>query len=590
MLSVPVEILREIFELCQSNELEPADHWETICFSQVCRLWRQVAHGSSQFWSTISLDITKREPNRKAAFWIERAGNRHLSIEILCGNEGNGAIGDHVMSTCLVDLALVLRDSMHRWKSFSIQGALHYIKAIFQICSGYVPNLRNLSIEADGGYDPLGSTFPILLFFPFDPRPGFESSNLSVSATTCIPWFMSLGLAITDLSIDFQHLPAVGTAGRADQILFMFQSCPNILRCNLDEVGQLLRRGSPGSVVRMESLSELRLHMAEDIDQLLGSDVLELLSLRSLHLDGFNWTVHTRHALWDIFQRCSRVLTTIVLTLSPSNFCNEVFGPIDGRAPVALDLVTNFTIHGHPNSYPLLRALSLPRVQELVLVDIPFHIIHQLITASSPSIVDLSVQPLGGFQSETPIYFPSLLYLRIHDTLELLDQIHAPELRNLHLGNCRRGNYDPVHRPFLHDFIARSKPALKFLLLEGIRVHDEDLIRCMESLSHLKDLSLYQCDITDSVLQALARPSAGPEPAWLLPQLEEISLLQCDALTPRGIIEFFTSRSTPLNSTTPEMIPPQITGAVRFTSEINKQDFALCKSLGINVEICGMER
>jgi len=335
------------------------------------------------------------------------------------------------------------------------------------------------------------------------------------------------------------------------------------------------------SLVRMEHLSELRLSRVDDIENLLDSNILELPSLQSLYLNDFAWTVQARHALWATFQAYNRTLSTIKLTITSAIPVAEASIDMDAT-PITLDSVTHFTIHGHPNCYSLLRLLSLPHVQELVMEEIPFDIIHPFMSASSASLRDISLYPWGGaLRADAPISFPSLTVLRVHNIPELLDHFHASQLKHLDL----RTTYFflSFDEPFLHDFIERSSPRLLSLILSHAEMSDDYLIKCMERLSHLEELVLLNCSIADSFLQALATLSAEPEPAWLLPRLKNIVLAHCDGLTPRGIIAFLTSRNAASSNPMTGTSPSRVTGKMYFEEVIDERDCAAIQSLGVEV-------
>ncbi|KAF5385622.1 hypothetical protein D9757_005556 [Collybiopsis confluens] len=103
---LPTELLSEIF-----GYLVEEDHTVIMLISRVCRHWRTVALGDPSLWSTLVL--SKRDPNRKSAWWIHRSKGRIRDLYLRRSLEEkpdwsldklNGIQWDHLRSCHLEDI------------------------------------------------------------------------------------------------------------------------------------------------------------------------------------------------------------------------------------------------------------------------------------------------------------------------------------------------------------------------------------------------------------------------------------------------------------------------------------------------------
>ncbi|KDQ06950.1 hypothetical protein BOTBODRAFT_192712, partial [Botryobasidium botryosum FD-172 SS1] len=240
---LPPDVLLEIFGISQ-----PSDETDLFRLAHVCQAWRRVIHGDPAFWSTISLHLGKRDQEKKASFWLSRAGDRLLSIKIEDQGPYERKENRHNEAS-LVQLSILLRGCMGRWTSFMLSVSLDKVEIILRLCSGLTPKLTKIDVTVNPAVLRDTGPLPIPFFLPVD-HGVFE---IGVSAQGRIPKFWSLGRSITNLS--------VGSCGiNLQDALELLQACPNLVRCDLDlDVEDLDRHPLPywTSAVQLPHLLEL---------------------------------------------------------------------------------------------------------------------------------------------------------------------------------------------------------------------------------------------------------------------------------------------------------------------------------------------
>ncbi|KDQ16522.1 hypothetical protein BOTBODRAFT_173034 [Botryobasidium botryosum FD-172 SS1] len=543
------------------NIYQCSDTEELIKISQVCRLWRSTLHRSTEFWTEVDLDLRKRDPDVKAAYWLARAGNRLLTIQIHSGWGVGDAQRARVVEACIVRLAITLRECMNRWESVDIRAYSLAIDLLLSVCAGYALNLKSLTIQATKRSPGSDERLLVPLHLPIDHQAG--GSTLYVSIHGYIPRFTTFGLLITELAVQFDF----ETTLKADDILRMLQSCPNLVRCDINALGSGRLGASSLAQTVMHRLATFSISWVEDVESIFNS--LQLPALQSLSLQQVDWTTAAMSSLWRVL-RASHSVSYIVITDEDPEYESDTVPAPFHEEMLTLEAVTSFEMCGNPLTRPISRHLSLPHIQKLDLTDAPFDIVHRYIS-SSTGLRDLSLHGI----IEVPLYptvplpvsLPALTSLYIAGFPGFVDYIHAPQLRSLVL----------IHKPTrperlsasLRTLVEKSNPALITLGLHGAGINDEDIIWCSERLPQVENLDLSSCSISDAVLRALAAP-LSPEnatPHRLLPRLERIELSNNKHITPQGVIEFLASRNA---SSGPS--GPRITGKIDFFGRVSREE------------------
>ncbi|KDQ18399.1 hypothetical protein BOTBODRAFT_511457 [Botryobasidium botryosum FD-172 SS1] len=563
------ELLLEIFETA-------AEHF--LRFSHVCGLWRRIIHGCSKFWSTIELHVSNDEADQQAAYWLLRAGSSLLSISIRDEEwEGSQRGEDDI----LVPLANVLRPSMNRCKELSISAWPPVIVNFFQVCASHTSHLAEISVTIpDSFYDvdsEDGRIAPLVIPFTLPPNETFTCAS-----TTVVGWFpifRSFGATVTELTID-----GGASINHADDIMGMFESCPNLIKCSLSGGGEI----PLGARSVLQSVSLLHLILLE-IEYIAGAgDLLEWLVLPALEvLKVFDplWEDTIRRALWRLFQSCvSFSKVSIIAGAEDTDTSFEFPGP-----SLALHSITHFELNSNRVAHSLLKRLTLPNVQELRIQKITADLAHHL-ASSSPHAHTVSLTAIVGSAGELPIVpLPTLISLRLSGSIELLDHFHLPQLRSLFLNGEVMPEEATRSEKVLLGLIERSAPPLVSLTLAWLRVSDQDLVSCLKALPHLRDLHLFGCTTTDFLLHALSVPF-GPAnrsiAGCLLPLLKRFEFHKTD-LTATAFIAFLlfrnTTRYTEIES---DDLPRRLEGKISFDyyTEFSQEDRLKILSLGPYME------
>ncbi|KDQ15999.1 hypothetical protein BOTBODRAFT_186724 [Botryobasidium botryosum FD-172 SS1] len=567
---VPLDILLEVFGTSRVS-----DETDLSRLAHVCQTWRRVIHEHPAFWSTIPLDLGKRNPEAKATFWLDRAGNKSLSIRIedlslsrYRSNEEDTPLNE----TSLVRLGLVLRGSMDRWTSFMIDAPLSKAAIILRLCSGFTPKLSKVDITLDVDDSHVGP-----LHLPFFLPPDRESTGIAVSIIGCVPKFWSLGPSITDLSFNCR-------GAYLQHALEPLHACPNLVRFTLD-VDDPDREHPPPRwttrSVQLQHLLELKLLFLNHSSRLL--DALEVPSLQHLSVEYFRWDEDVSDALWSFFQRCGD-LADILITDNQWEL-EVATEPGFHGAPITLDSVTRLTIHGNRNAASLLRVLSFPNLEDLEIQNIPFDIVRDYVSLpielEKIYLFDITDIP----DTHTPtLLLPALTTLHIRDSLDILNFLITPCLQSLTLwgdyeiGNRRRLSTSP------RQFIEREQPALRALGFIYWDVSDGEIAWYLENVPSLKRFRLDDCPVSDATLRALLPPvsnfgdaehganiNARTDASCLLPKLTSITLIRNSHITPLGVIEFLKSRNNVSSSPHPTgaiaRSPPRVKAEIAFSTQ-----------------------
>ncbi|KDQ16525.1 hypothetical protein BOTBODRAFT_251550 [Botryobasidium botryosum FD-172 SS1] len=532
---LPRDVIHNLYRHCGK--------WNMIRISHVCRLWRQTLHEYTGFWTDIDLHLGDRSLDLKAAYWLERSGQRPLTIDIWGGNldiEEAPFLKEH----SIVRLGIVLRGCMDRWQSFKIEVySRRAIDILLPILAGYTPMLRYLRIEAieTDALVSVDAERPLIpLLAPIGQQGG---AKLSVSIDSYIPRLTTIGPSITKLTVDGNH----DTPWTSNDVLRMLQSCPNLINCDLYLPGSG-EMGTPSESLESVSLlrlEELSIYFVPDIENIL--DALLLPALESLALGQVDWTTTAMSALWCVFV-ASRSLSSFTLTDESPGYdiltAPAPFHPFHADT-LTLRALKDLEITGNAFIRPLLEHINFSDAETLHLTSTTFGVVYRLIS-SSAHLCDLSLSDVADIptaSTHSPVTLSALCTLRIQNCPKLLDYIHAPYLKSLHL-LCPSRSTANSEAP-LCALIERSTPALTALYLQTIDITNEEILGCLERLSHLEILSLNACAISDTVLRALAvPPSPGGGTEWLLPHLKVVQFHQNVNITPQGVIELFASRNT----------------------------------------------
>ncbi|KDQ08644.1 hypothetical protein BOTBODRAFT_37797 [Botryobasidium botryosum FD-172 SS1] len=569
-IPLPTNVILNIYRLEYNKHEE-----KLLGLSHVCRLWRDALHSFPDFWANINLHLGKRSPDRKAAYWIKRAGSKPLSIDIFSGG-ASPSVPSRRMSATIVRTGLVLRGCMDRWDSFTMSGSSsHQIEHLLPICTGYAPRLRVFSLNCWSISSRNNNARRLLVPLLPSVEPRSDSSRLSVSIQGYIPRFTMFGISVTRLSIDFGVDPD-GNSFNLNDLGSIFQSCPNLIELDLsalrfEDMSPPLFNGA----IALRRLTTLSISWIRNIEGVLN--LLQLPSLESITLHEVSWSDAARAAVYNLFES-SRSLSSVVI--GDDDECRSRGDPAPFQeSPLTLCNVTTFHVWGDWTFLgPLLDRLTLPRVQTLDLGGASHSTLHRLISLST-DLHDLSLRNLTEAArptpapSLTPILLPHLTSLQISGFPAFVDYIHVPQLNTLILEHRSNSARIANSGPALRAVVERSAPALTKLRLQGLNVSDEDMQWCFEHLLNLEELSITFCAISDSILSALASPpSPGRNTNWLLPRLKRFVFNENDRITPRGAIEFLASRT--LNPV------PGIFGGFGFVDHLSHEDAAVIVSYG----------
>ncbi|KDQ21307.1 hypothetical protein BOTBODRAFT_168600 [Botryobasidium botryosum FD-172 SS1] len=565
MNHLPTDILLEIFKFdCESF----------LRFSHVCCRWRALIHRCSLFWSRIGLRLFNPELDQQAAYWLERVSSRPLSITIQSKPFRRCAEGNQD-DDYLVPLAGILREHMARCEELEINALPEQVRRFMEVCAGDTPLLRRVIIRLPYDYHkdmnykcniryPCDIPFTLTTGHPSLPRAYVKFEGWS-------PSFSSFGAALTVLEIDGGY-----TIKRSDHLLSMLRSCPNLVKFYLSrDARREIGESPPAERVALPYLTDLCINNISDVDELI--DWLDVPSLRNLTIWEFAWRGAMLGAFLDLFPTCPS-LSNISLSCVLHRLETEL--PHFAGETLSLPAVTHFTFYGNTAASALLSQLVLPNVQELSLQNVPFDVIHQLVS-STTQLREASFEGSMKIVEGLPVItLPTLASLEIIGAIGCVDFLHLPQLASLKFGGADHSNPEtPLGAP-LSTLVERSAPPLATLKLERLNVPDQSLIWCLERLPLLEDLSLRSCAITDAVLHALSEPDLAHQArSFIVPRLARFAFHRT-RITPAGAISFLSSRLWD-GAAVGARWPP-LEGRITFDNHksISRDDRATIRSMG----------
>ncbi|KDQ07433.1 hypothetical protein BOTBODRAFT_180711 [Botryobasidium botryosum FD-172 SS1] len=536
--ALPEDVLLELFSAYSE------DNASLICASHVCRLWRELIHGTPVLWKMMSLNMmASGAPNVRAAYWLDRAGEHPLTITILFPEEPEEEQpprrkARNVMHRRTTELAMLLCRHMGRWQSLSIENIpVANLLGFLDICRGETPQLATLDIQI---VEDERSSYPIAI--PFGMQ---VETKIKTTFAHCIPLFSSsFGLRVRsiDLSINVDYA--------TQSLLNLLNTCPNLESLDIyAHYGGLM--GDTVYPVSHSHLTVLAIRGIKDIQGILNS--ITSSSLRKLDLDDFCWSQDMVDSFEGILQRhpsLTDVSIRAVNHVPAGAFPNTP--PPPSTEPLTLANMVWFSVQRNTSPlHPLCRRVILPHVKELYLSAIPSDIVHRMV-ASSPHLTTLSLDELGPTSSALPMLpIPTLTRLQIEGTLDFLSYIHnIPNLLSLELAPSTNGANMlefGTSRPFvtfLQQMLGQSH-RLRGLSLKNAFISDAELISCSDSLPMLEVLAVDSCpSISDAFLRALAvGHSSNAGETQRLPRLREIRLFNNPLISSGGVLRLLTSRS-----------------------------------------------
>ncbi|KDQ07432.1 hypothetical protein BOTBODRAFT_180710 [Botryobasidium botryosum FD-172 SS1] len=557
------------------------DNASLIRASHVCRLWRQSVQGTPLLWTAMSLDMAASAPSVRAAYWLERAGDHPLTIDIRFPeepDEGPRSRREQARKTMqrrTAELAALLCRHMHRWQSLSVELIpISNLPIFFDKCRGATPELVSLDIQvAEDGRD----SYRVAIPFEFQ-----AETKIKTTFAHCIPLFSSsFGRRITsiDLSINIDYA--------TQSLVNLLNTCLNLESLDIYAPHGGLMGGAVYPVSHSH-LAILTIRGIKDIQGILNS--ITSSSLRKLDLDDFCWSQAMVDSFESMLQRHPSLTDVSIRGVDhvPAGaFPNTP--PPPSTEPLTLANMVWFSVQRNTSPlHPLCRRVILPHVKGLYLSAIPSDIVHRMV-ASSPHLTTLSLDELGPASSALPMLpIPTLTHLRVNGSMDLLNCIrNTSDLLSLHLNpsvnmaNILQFETPPPLVAFLRKMLVHSH-RLRGLSLKNAFVSDADLISCLDDLPMLEVLVVDSCPgLSDAFFRALAVgcPSQ-PGESRRLPRLREIRLFNNPLVSSGGVLGLLTSRNAPL----PIDSAARMKGVVLFDPPYNNErDNAAIRSLGVAV-------
>ncbi|KAK7034527.1 hypothetical protein VNI00_012374 [Paramarasmius palmivorus] len=154
--TIPVEILLEIFVLCQSNGTRDDPLLPTLHYvSTVCRHWRSVTMAAPHLWAKIALWNPQSLHESIAEEWLIRSQSCPLTV-IIRHSASAPSVGWHTVAECTGRVFDLLMGHTRRWRSLTIDIAQIALPSNFAIHMEATPLLDHVDI-ADN--DELPSSF-----------------------------------------------------------------------------------------------------------------------------------------------------------------------------------------------------------------------------------------------------------------------------------------------------------------------------------------------------------------------------------------------------------------------------------------------
>ncbi|KAG9316454.1 hypothetical protein JVU11DRAFT_2488 [Chiua virens] len=256
--TVPDQVLQEIFQYCLPDTpyVVPNARTAPLILTHVCRRWRSVMHGSSEFWASIALHdrgVWNYELEvEMVTGWLHRSSTRPIRMSITCppctdfGPNGNALCSD--MFQLVLAHAAQLRDVYLNVN----QTYLHHF-----IERASLPALRSIVIALHSApriEEPLKPTTPAVFSAPSLRHIAFKGSGTSINLVpralfphiTHLEFDCDLTLDLALLFQDFVHL---------EHLTLTFSLARNTLRF----------RRPTNYITGPPSLRDLEIHLDRDM-------------------------------------------------------------------------------------------------------------------------------------------------------------------------------------------------------------------------------------------------------------------------------------------------------------------------------------
>lgn len=536
---LPEDILLDIFLHCFQDY---PSHFNTL--SRVCRTWRNLIHTRPIFWSCIALNFRHPQANEKAIYWLTRAGSCPLSLSLIFSHRGlsRDVETEEWILSRLAKICRTLQPHLDRMTLISLSCLSPHLTLISELLSGSTPRLVDLHVQNFGNNEDAPFEEPLPIFMvPFD-IPTDCSSKVDARFYSCIPRFpSSFGSSVATLYTD------LGCGRSTDDVLAIIELCPHLrefhLRGHIDDAIEESQR----EAVVLPELSSLHISQIEDVENLIFK--IQVSSLTSLSISEVDWAPEVVDALLLLLQSNPRLSTIEIRTEYHDIFDVEDIVPPHTLSAITLPFVTEFSFTAHALTLPLLLRLNLPSLETLELECAPYEIVYHI--ASHSDKVQKMV--LARYRSQAPqnqqLLMPALELLVLQNSTAILDHIHTPHLKTLHIFDLDRSR-NPGGRLFR--FLNESAPPLHTLRL-SLKSKGEAFNPCWEKLPELIELTLGNDIVDDAILAALSSRS-------LVPNLKIIDLT-CDGhVSPQRLVELYSSRNLDEEGN----MVARVTGAVGF--------------------------
>ncbi|KAJ6561468.1 hypothetical protein DFH09DRAFT_494215 [Mycena vulgaris] len=391
VLTLPVEITAEIFSLClpsieelREDERSIAERLECqapTLFLGVCRAWKEIALGTPELWTTLSLclDIVDEDVASNLGEieewidrWLARAAPHTLSIAFRMQDE-HPAEGPFTPSR----MRSIIHRHAPRVQHLELILSQHYLRQL-DLDSAVFPLLQRAVLgESTYGPDPDPSD-PVELF-----NNAPQLRELYLTPGTLFIYYNPPSLQLTKFDGEIFSLE-------------LFKLAPNLteVRCCMGDLYSPL--ASPTSHASLRSLTLLKSHPNANPLNLLF--YLTLPALQSLNITDVKDSAVSTHSLRAFLTRSSPPLQTLSAWVQDKTFddWNSCFSCVS-------DTLENLEVHspdsefqsevftlGTPNS----RYDPLPRLRTLHLVDAPHTDYNVLVNflhirASTPALANI---------------------------------------------------------------------------------------------------------------------------------------------------------------------------------------------------------
>ncbi|TFK46811.1 hypothetical protein OE88DRAFT_862890 [Heliocybe sulcata] len=262
---MPPEVMSRIFIEClpAGDIVIPSPSEAPLLVSQVCGLWRDIAHATPQLWCSICLDLTRRHFHYSSGLlaWLSRSGELPLSISLMSG--GNRCD----IKPCLE--ALIPFAS--RWRELNLAGSTDSMAPLRSLQASSLLLLESLEIGIVNSGATLANEFTVFESAPRLQRFSLHSIGfLFISEPEPFPW----------QSLTRLHLVCSAFSGQCLQIL---GECTELTYCELSlEYTDRFVDYPRVTVPRLEAL-KVRADLADTLLECLVLPALRTLKIRPTH-------------------------------------------------------------------------------------------------------------------------------------------------------------------------------------------------------------------------------------------------------------------------------------------------------------------